>query len=325
MDRRRAAFLAGALAAALAVPAPAAPPPLRALQWLSPSADPVIAMTLEPAECLARRADFGRQDAAIEVGRAAFRSPLLLGGQAARAGLACESCHRAGRGNPQFQFPGLSGEPGTADVTSSLMSSHRGNGVADPKPIPDLSADKAGLSIPQGAAAGALEPFLRGLIVEEFDGPAPPAAVLAGLAAYVRALDPTHCPGSPGAPVTAGGHLQDSRRAVRAARDLARAGDREAAAVMLAAARARLGLIDERYASSAFSAEKAALGEADQALAKSAATLRNYGGDVGPQLQTWLERSERLQTLLERRQARSLYAPKQLRAALRQPLPGKAP
>ncbi|MGF7473737.1 hypothetical protein WFJ45_23635, partial [Salmonella enterica subsp. enterica serovar Minnesota] len=70
------------------------------------------------------------------IGRAAFNSPLLLGGQAARAGLSCASCHRNGRGNPDFHFPGISGAPGTADVTASLLSSHRGDGQFNPKPIP---------------------------------------------------------------------------------------------------------------------------------------------------------------------------------------------
>nr|QQZ49991.1 hypothetical protein JKL49_25640 [Phenylobacterium glaciei] len=69
------------------------------------------------------------------------------GGQAARAGVACETCHRSGRSNPDFLFPGVSGPPGSADVTSSLFSSHRGDGIDDPVPIPDLSGPRAGLKV----------------------------------------------------------------------------------------------------------------------------------------------------------------------------------
>ena len=36
---------------------------------------------------------------------------------------------------------------GTADVTLSLFSSHRGNGVHDPRPIPDLSAPRDQLGV----------------------------------------------------------------------------------------------------------------------------------------------------------------------------------
>lgn len=94
---------------------------------------------------------------------AGFASPCPAsggGGQAARAGLSFESCHRSGRPHPQFLFPGASGAPGTADVTASLFSSHRGNGRDDPVPIPDLSGPRARLA-----------PFIHGLVTQEFDGP----------------------------------------------------------------------------------------------------------------------------------------------------------
>ncbi|MCR5878641.1 M48 family metallopeptidase [Phenylobacterium sp. J367] len=133
--RRRAAVLAAALAGGASLSLAADAPPLRAMRWLSPGADPVRTLATQPVECL--RPPAGLEDAlSVEIGRAAFRSPLVLGGQAARAGLSCESCHRNGRGNPDFLFPGASGPPGTADVTLSLFSSRRGNGVHDPEPIP---------------------------------------------------------------------------------------------------------------------------------------------------------------------------------------------
>ena len=133
------------------------------MRWVPADADPQRAFATAPAECL--RPPRERAAAlSVEVGRAAFGTPVLLGGQAARAGLSCESCHRAGRGNPDFQFPGASGAPGTADVTLSLFSSHRGNGVHDPKAIPDLSGPRDRLKV----APGDLPKFIRGLIVEEF-------------------------------------------------------------------------------------------------------------------------------------------------------------
>jgi hypothetical protein len=164
------------------------------MRWLAPGADPVAALGWQPSECLpAMRGGSPEAAQAVYVGRVAFRSPLLLGGQAARAGISCETCHRNGRDNPGFLFPGASGAPGTADVTSSLFSSHRGNGVDDPRPIPDLGGPRAALKVDHDPASRALETFIRGLITEEFDGRPPTAAVLTGLAAYVRALDPAAC------------------------------------------------------------------------------------------------------------------------------------
>src|SRR6185369_16706175 len=119
--------------------------------------------------------------------------------------------------NPDFLFPGVSGAPGTADVTSSLFSTHRGNGTDDPRPIPDLSGPKDRLKVAQAPAEARLEPFIRGLITEEFDGPEPTPAVLDGLAAYVRALNPVACPARAREPVTVALLMEDARRALRAA------------------------------------------------------------------------------------------------------------
>ena len=82
-------------------------------------------------------------------------------------------------------------------MTDSLFSSHRGDGIDNPKPIPDLSGPKAALKIDQAGEGRALEGFIHGLVTQEFDGPEPTPAVLDGLAAYVRALSPDACPAAP--------------------------------------------------------------------------------------------------------------------------------
>lgn len=122
-SRRRPGLLILFLAAAFT--APSAAPPLRALRWLAPDADGARVLTNRPVECLPPPKSAG-EAYLIEVGRAAFRTPMTLGGQAARAGIDCETCHRNGRRNADFHFPGISGDPGTADVTSFIFSSHRG-------------------------------------------------------------------------------------------------------------------------------------------------------------------------------------------------------
>ena len=299
MDRRgaRQSLLIGL---ALAAAAAAAEPPLRAARWLAVGRDPVVAFAFEPTECLAPM-----HDPAVEIGRAAFRTPLLLGGQAARAGLSCASCHRGGRGNPDFAFPGLSGAPGTADVTSSLMSRTRGDSVANPKPIPSL----VGVGkVDRGPRGRALETFIHGLVVEEFDGPEPPPRVLAGLAAYVRALQPSACPVDERRPVSVAHDLDAALRAVRAAGAAFAAGDRATGRLMIAAARSELGAIDERYAGLA--GPQRALATADRALADAAEPA-----DPQPQLAAWLADVPRWSRELRKAERHSLYDRRRLASA----------
>jgi hypothetical protein len=243
------------------------------MRWAARDVDPVATFDRAPTECLTLPAA-PAEALKVEVGRAAFRTPVLLGGQAARAGVNCETCHKAGRSNPTFLFPGVSGAPGTADVTNSLFSTHRGDGIDNPKPIPDLSGPKAQLKIAQAPAEYKLEPFIHGLITEEFDGPEPPRAVLEGLAAYVRALGPAACPRAATEPLSVGYFLTDARRAVRAAQGEIAAGDAPAAVVMIASARTRLGLIDERFAGPELAPSRQEIRAADRRLAEATAVTR---------------------------------------------------
>jgi hypothetical protein len=265
--RRRSGRLIGLAAFGLAAAAPPpAAPPLRAMRWLAPGADASLVLTNRPTECLAPPAS--ADDAyLVELGRAAFRTPLLLGGQASRAGIDCETCHRGGRNNPDFDFPGVSGAPGTADVTTSVLSSHRGDGIDNPKPIPNLSGPKSALKVSQDPSSPALERFIHGVVTEEFDGDEPPPAVLEGLGAYVRALSPGACPARPTEPLTPAGALADVRRTLRAALAAIGRGDGASAALMVESARTQLGDVDERYASPALAPQRAALERAAADLA----------------------------------------------------------
>jgi len=309
LPRARALGLLLALAAGAA---PARDAPLAAMRWIAPDADRWAALATIPDECLTRAAD-PQTAFSVEVGRAAFRTPALLGGQAARAGLSCEACHRAGRSNPQFRFPGVSGAPGTADVTSSLFSSHRGDGIDDPRPIPDLAGGKDQLKISQAPGSRALETFIHGLVVEEFDGAEPPDLVLQGLADYVRALSPLACARAP-RPITVALLMDDARRALAAAQAARARGEAPAAALLTAGARARLGLIDERYAGPGLAGERARLRAADARLAKIVAALRQLRPDAGPALAAWLADSQSLEAALDRAEPKSLFDFKHLAA-----------
>ncbi|WP_158915603.1 hypothetical protein [Caulobacter sp. S45] len=293
----------------------AAGPSIRAARWVASSADPVAVLTRSPVECL--RKPRGAEAAyEVEVGRAAFRTPLLLGGQASRAGLDCESCHRNGRTNPSFFFPGLSGAPGTADVTSSLFSSHRGDGIDNPKPIPDLGGDKARLKIGQANGDPALPLFIHGLITEEFDGAEPTPGVLKGLAAYVRALAPSACAARETEPVRVEQPISDARRAVQVAIAALDRNDDETAILMVESARSQLALIDERYG--AIPRDRAGVRVAALDLSAAVADVRaRRKPDARTALIAWLVRTPTWARPVEADQARSLYNPTELARSLR--------
>lgn len=288
-----------------------APLPIREANWLVP-AQRLHLLTTRPEECVPEDSP---DIVSLVYGTVAFRDPMLLGGQAARAGLSCMSCHRSGRGNPGFQFPGLSGAPGTADVTSSLMSSHRGDGVSNPKPIPDLT-----FAMPKVSRVDqrGLEAFIRGLIVEEFDGEPPSPVVLRGLASYVRALDPKNCPSRQDQPYGLANALVDYFVALGAAETALVDHDSETAIAMLRGARSVLGGIDARYQEAGLERQRAALEEAGLALAQIQQQLRDGGDPVATAdivHKRWAGTRRWAEPLI-RTEYLSLYNPKLLKAAL---------
>lgn len=296
----------------LAAASAGAEPPVRAAQWVADGRDVVRALTIEPTECLARPSspDIAYQ---IELGRAAFRHPLLLGNQGARAGLTCESCHRGGRDNPDFSFPGLSGGPGTADVTSSVTSEHRGDGVFNPRPIPSLIRPAAERLVSRDPKQPGLRNFIHGLVTEEFDGPEPPPAVLEGLAAYVRALTRAACPKPSTRPVTLALRMDDVRRAIAAARKAALRRDVASARVMTAAARSELGVIAERFDSPTLADDLAAIKAAAVDLGRLQARPALAAADFA----AWPQRLAALEARLARHEALSLFNPARLAARLK--------
>ena len=315
MDRPRRRPLLLIIAALAAGPSGAQT--LRAQRWLAPGADASTILSRRPVECLRTPGRAAPGEAyLIEVGRAAFRDPLLLGGQAARAGVACETCHRNGRTNRDFAFPGVSGAPGTADVTSFVFSSHRGDRLADPRPIPDLGGPKAALKVSQAPDSPALRAFIRGLVTEEFDGHPPPDAVLDGLAAYVRALQPADCDLEAVEPVTVVAAFADVDRAVAAAREALALGDRETASAMIRSARGALGDIAERFAGPRLSNARADVTRASRALGEVLPDDREAPASALRRLDAWTRHFSRWRSAVVRAEPFSLYEPRRLAAAL---------
>jgi hypothetical protein len=298
-------------ALALAGAAPLDITVIHAARWLSPSADVAQALGSRPTECLKATND-AEQSYAIEVGRAAFRTPLTLGGQAARVGLSCDSCHESGRSNADFYFPGVSGGPGTAS-RATLLSSHPTIGIDHPKLIPDLTQPKDRLKVDQDVATHALEPFLHGLVTGEFNGAEPPPEVLAGLSAYVRALSPAACPAASREPLHAEDYVESARRVVRTAILGLDHNDPAVAAFLVEAARGELGMIYERYDQSNADETRAALHAADLELAAAAEAIRAGSPHARERLVVWLVKSPAWSAVVTRQEGQSLFNVARLR------------
>jgi hypothetical protein len=248
------------LAGAAAMAGAAAPATFEALRWTEPGVEKEI-LASQPTTCLEY---WSEEESFVMAGRALFNTPALLGGQAAKAGLSCASCHVNGRDNPHFLLAGISADPGTADVTNSFFSAARSNGRFDPIPIPDLAALG---KITRDPKDPSLERFIRNLIVEEFAGEEPSYYTLETLAFYVRAINA--CPPD--------GKTRISRSvldqwiimgdAVDVASKYATRGDSpKEVNLLIAAARHQLGLISERYAGRKFTRERKELLSASQQL-----------------------------------------------------------
>jgi hypothetical protein len=283
------------------------------MRWLATGVDASAVLTRRPTECLAAPTD-AETAYLIELGRAAFRTPLLLGGQGARAGLSCESCHRDGRNNPDFAFPGVSGAPGTADVTTSVLSSHELDSVHGAKPIPNLSGPKSALKFDQDPASDALDGAIDRIITREFDGAEPPPTVLKGLAAYVRALSPGACPVAASEPVTAAQGIADARRATLAAIAALDHHDAPAAVLMIEAARSQLGDIDERYRGEALTPVRQALALASSELDAAEADAVPRPDAARAALVIWLAKAPGWSGAVIAAEPQSLYAAPRLAA-----------
>lgn len=298
MDRggafiRKLIALAALLPGVAAAPG-SAPPAFEQLRWTAPGAELAL-LSEQPATCMAGDDDM------IRGGRALFATPTLLGGQAAKAGLSCASCHINGRDNPHFLLAGVSAAPGTADVTNSFFSAARGNARFDPVIIPDLA--KPG-KVSRDPGTRALETFIRNLIVEEFGGPEPTPAMLDALAGYVRAIRP--CPGEPRVMRRLDDQLAAIADGTAAVRLMSDRGDLQGMRLAIAAMRHQLGLIAARYAAPGFARDRRALLAASrelQAIGDTADLAR---------LRSLLEQWKRdfdggLSKRLQRAKGRSLY------------------
>lgn len=274
--------------------------PISEAAWLAPDADLVEFLTMAPEECLAEPKDENARYS-VAIGRVAFRSPFLLGGQAARGRLSCSACHVNGRANPDFFVEGLSSAPGTADVTTSLFSKVREDRALNARPIPDL-VDRAA----RAEAAHGIRDFVESAVTEEFQGAPPPRAVIDGLVAYVSSLKSSACDGD----IVRQTPRRDMRHVVRAlsvADEALARGESGVADFALVSAQGELGRIAERYPNSP--AEQSGLNALSRLVAGTRAIAPEAPKGARVRIDEAVHRALRLSFALNRGREESLYDP----------------
>ena len=282
---------------------PAHPVLLDDQAWTEPSAAFAHDLTHAPPECLSRPGDAALA-AQIEIGRALFRSPTLLGGPASRLGLSCNACHLNGHSNAHFFLPELTDRPGAADVTAEWASAIRGDGIMNPVPIPDLT----GLSAKAGFGhkhEPSLARFITSVIEEEFQGEAPPPQAFGGILAYLRALDPRVCPKAAEEALTVRSAAEEVRRPLAAAPGA----DAATARLLLLAAQEALGRLAERLPPGEFGAGRKTLEELARELGamRDATRLPEAG---------WTARFDAVITEIAEREDKTYFREAVLRRAL---------
>jgi len=285
------------------------------IQWIHGEADLIAALTVIRAECGMATSDAERMHA-VRLGRVAFRSPALLGGLAARVGMSCNSCHPNGHANDAFFVVGVSGKPGTADVTGSVFSTVRDDHIFNPVPIPSLLDASARSAFGSVAPVTDLPTFLNTAIVDEFQGQPPSASIAEALLAYVTSLQSSAC----GAPASIPVSFESDAQELRETLDLILASldrdDPRAARFVLLSLRAALGRVYHRFPESIRAREE--LIDLSVSLADVRRRLESEGDDTQARsiLTSANEQLEASIQKLESAVSDSFYDPNTLRTAL---------
>lgn len=308
-------LLLGVLFAALPSLAAQSQSLVGALEWLPPGSLSVESLTRHPQEQLEGGE---KQSFYVDLGRLAFRSPDVLGGTARKAGLSCQACHANGFATTAFFIPGLSGKPGTIDVSHAFWNLRGEDGIDNPLEIPPLRGVKIKDRFGQDRRTASLRDFTRRVIVTEFSGAEPDALLLDALIAYQEKLQPAVAVYEP---VSLRQDLADLTRYLDALRVPLAEEEPSLAERMTVMIRGQIGFIHERFADDDMRGSRELLEEWSRQLARIG--LQAERGD-------WVQARA---ALVDLRQAiatppatlaadlpRSLYEPERLKAWLSKPV-----
>ncbi len=218
-------------------------PKLRDIRWLDQRSDRLTALTSRPAEPVNYdpQTDWNLE---YELGRIAFRSPVIFGGFAAREGLTCQICHTNGYANRNFFMESHSSRPGTFDTTSAVFSKTLGDNTFNPIEIPDLVNVANTAPYGHDGREPSLRAFTLEVITQEFSGKQPTGTLIDALLAYMNALQPRD---KQTEPITLEEDLKDTSRGLRVLIELAEGKNADGASFVIASLRYQLAGIAERF------------------------------------------------------------------------------
>ncbi|HEY4366596.1 MAG TPA: cytochrome c peroxidase [Steroidobacteraceae bacterium] len=125
----------------------------------------------------------------VNLGDLAFSSPAILGNVARRAGVSCSTCHVNGASNAVLYVPGMSSHPGNFDTTGAFFNPKANDHTLDPLTIPSLRGARFLAPYGHDGRFASLHDFVRNVIVNEFAGPEPSAAIVDAIVAYIQDID----------------------------------------------------------------------------------------------------------------------------------------
>ena len=142
----------------------------------------------KPVSLLTRNFDSDKS-VLVMLGELAFKSETLLSPSRSFAiPLSCDSCHPDG-GTTQILFvEGLSGKPGTIDITNRALTIYE-DGTFNPVNVPSIFGARHTEPYSRAGNFASLREFTRFVIVEEFGGMEPTNLTLDALVAYEESLN----------------------------------------------------------------------------------------------------------------------------------------
>ncbi len=125
----------------------------------------------------------------VAYGDMLFDSPEIFGEPARNLGIACSTCHNRGDINRRFLIPGISRQPGSADVDGQFFNHRFNDHRSDALDIPSLRGLRFTAPYGRDGRFTSLRDFVRNVIVNEFRGDEPTPLMLDAMVAYMFEFD----------------------------------------------------------------------------------------------------------------------------------------
>lgn len=125
----------------------------------------------------------------VAYGDMLFDSPEIFGDPGRSLGITCSTCHNRSDINQSFFIPGVSHQPGAADVDGAFFNPNFNDIRSDSLDIPTLRGLRFTAPYGRDGRFASLRDFTRNVIVNEFGGEEPTPFMLDALVAYQLEFD----------------------------------------------------------------------------------------------------------------------------------------